>query len=258
MERLPAPVVDRDSHRGVGRRRRGRRYIRLALIGRHRFPVESASVVLSSHYGWVAVALHQRTHRMQNFDLLVTHRVGGERARRLHRSQSQQLQQVVLKHVSQDTGFFVVLAATLDAYRFRGGNLHVRDVMAIPQRLENGVAEAEHQNVLDALFAEVVIDAVDLVLSELIEHEPVQRHRGLEAVAEGFSMTTRTQGRLICVRPPRQLARAEMFQSRLEYTGRDRQVEQSAPILLRRPVFDLLQALLDVGVGNVLVKSPPA
>ena len=40
---------------------------------------------------------------------------------------------------------FVEAAATLDAERFRGGDLHVVDVVAIPERLENAVAEAQDQ-----------------------------------------------------------------------------------------------------------------
>ena len=53
----------------------------------------------------------------------------------------------------------------LDAERLGDGDLHVVDVAAIPDRLEDAVAEAEHQDVLDGLLAEVVIDPVDLVLA---------------------------------------------------------------------------------------------
>ncbi len=57
----------------------------------------------------------------------------------------------------------VVAAALLDADRFRHRDLHVVDVAAVPDRLEDAVGEAEDQDVLDGLFAQVVIDAVDLV-----------------------------------------------------------------------------------------------
>src|SRR5207302_6035999 len=46
------------------------------------------------------------------------------------------------------------------------GDLHAVDVAAIPNRLEDAVAEPENQNVLDSLFAEIVIDPVNLVFLE--------------------------------------------------------------------------------------------
>ena len=58
------------------------------------------------------------------------------------------------------------------------------DVLAAPHRLEDRVREAEDQDVLDRLLAEVVVDAEDLVLGELLVHEPVQLARGLPAAAE--------------------------------------------------------------------------
>ena len=60
----------------------------------------------------------------------------------------------------------VVAAAALDADRLGDGDLHVVDVAAVPDRLEDAVGEAEDHQVLDGLLAEVVIDAVDLLLVE--------------------------------------------------------------------------------------------
>jgi hypothetical protein len=37
-------------------------------------------------------------------------------------------------------------------------------MIAVPQRLEDAVGEAQHQDVLDGFFAEEVIDAIDLIL----------------------------------------------------------------------------------------------
>jgi hypothetical protein len=39
-------------------------------------------------------------------------------------------------------------------------------MLAAPQRLEDTVAEAEGQNVLNRLLAEIMIDAIDLLLVE--------------------------------------------------------------------------------------------
>src|SRR6476661_6241587 len=91
---------------------------------------------------------------------------------------------MVLEHVAQNAGFLVVLATPFDTHRFGGGDLHVRDVVAIPERLEDRIRKAEYENVLDALFTEVVIDAIDLVLTEFVEDEPVERARRLEVASE--------------------------------------------------------------------------
>ena len=72
----------------------------------------------------------------------------------------------------------------LDADGFRGGDLHVIDVAAIPHRLEHAVAEPEHQHVLHCFLAEVVIDAIHLLLVEVLVREPVQRARAVEVDAE--------------------------------------------------------------------------
>ncbi len=82
------------------------------------------------------------------------------------RDERQQLEQVVLHHVAQRARRVVVAAALLDADRLGDGDLHVVDVAAVPERLEDAVGEAEHQDVLDGLLAQVVVDAVDLVLVE--------------------------------------------------------------------------------------------
>ena len=56
----------------------------------------------------------------------------------------------------------------LDADGLGGGDLHVIDVAPVPDRLEHAVAEAEHEQVLDGFLAEIVIDAIDLVLVEVL------------------------------------------------------------------------------------------
>ena len=62
-------------------------------------------------------------------------------------------------------GRVVELAAPLDADRLGHGDLHVVDVIAVPQRLEDAVGEPEHHDVLDRLLAEIMVDAIDLALS---------------------------------------------------------------------------------------------
>ena len=68
-------------------------------------------------------------------------------------------------NMSRSTPTLVVVAgAVSDAHVLRHGDLHMVDVVAVPERLEDRVGEARHQDVLHGLLAEVVIDAVDLAL----------------------------------------------------------------------------------------------
>ena len=58
------------------------------------------------------------------------------------------------------------------------------DVVAVPQRLEDAVGEAQGEDVLDGLLAEIVVDPVDLVLPEHRGELGAERPRGVEVVAE--------------------------------------------------------------------------
>ena len=66
---------------------------------------------------------------------------------------------MVLHHVAEHAGRVVVAAAALDVDRLGDVELDVVDVVLVPQRLEHAVGEAERQQVLHRLLAEVVIDA---------------------------------------------------------------------------------------------------
>ena len=98
-----------------------------------------------------------------------------EADRRLHRDQRQQLEQMVRHHVAQRAGCVVEAAAVADAEFLVDRDLHVVDVVAVPDRLEHAVGEAQHQDVLDGLLAEIVIDPVDLVLVDELQQFAVQR-----------------------------------------------------------------------------------
>src|SRR5215813_5989733 len=58
------------------------------------------------------------------------------------------------------------------------------DVIAVPQRLEDLVGEAQDEEVLDRLLPEVMIDAIDLVLIEVAPELPVERAGALDVVAK--------------------------------------------------------------------------
>ncbi len=121
---------------------------------------------------------------MQDLRLFIAHRVGLEGNGRLHGGQRDQLQNVIRHHVAQRAGMVVIAAALLHAQRLRHGDLHVVDVAAIPDRLEDAVGEAEDQNILHRLLAQVMIDAIDLVFVQHLADFAVERARRIQIVPE--------------------------------------------------------------------------
>jgi hypothetical protein len=73
---------------------------------------------------------------------------GVERDRLLHGGQREQLQQVVLDDVAGGADAVVVARAAADADVLGHGDLHVVDVVGVPDRLEHLVGEPERQHVL--------------------------------------------------------------------------------------------------------------
>ena len=91
---------------------------------------------------------------------------------------------VVGHHVAQRAGVIEIAAASFDADGFGHRDLHVIDVAAVPDRLENSVGETERHDVLDGLFAQIVIDAVDLLFVDFFEQLLVQRLGRFQIVPE--------------------------------------------------------------------------
>ena len=97
---------------------------------------------------------------------MVADHVGVHRPGGLHRRHAEQLEHVVLHHVAQRAGLLVVARAGADPFLLGHGDLDVVDVLLVPERLEDRVAEPHDHDVLDGLLAEVVVDPEDLSLVE--------------------------------------------------------------------------------------------
>jgi len=80
--------------------------------------------------------------------------------------------------MSQCAGRVVEAAPMPDTEFFIHGNLDVVDMVAIPYRLEHAVGEAQHQDVLHRLLAEIMIDPIDLLLFHQFEQFAVERSSG--------------------------------------------------------------------------------
>ena len=126
----------------------------------------------------------ERLDRAEHLHLLVANRLGVGADRRLHREEADDLQQVVLHDVADRARLLVELAAARDAEALGHRDLHAAHVVAVPDRLEERVAEAEEQQVLHRFLAQVVIDAEDRGLVEDAVQGAVQLARGREVAAE--------------------------------------------------------------------------
>ena len=93
---------------------------------------------------------------------------------------------MILDHVSQHTGVVVVTATTFNSQIFENADLDVIDVVPVPKRLEYGVGESENQDILDGVFAEIVIDSEYLIFVQDRVRQIVQCTRRFVIGAERF------------------------------------------------------------------------
>ncbi len=126
----------------------------------------------------------ERQHRPEDLVLLLADGLGLQRGGRLHRGERQHLEEVRHDHVAEGAGGLVEGRALLEAECLRYVDLHVVDVVAVPDRLEQAVGEAEGQDVLRGLLAQEVVDAEDLLLVEHLVQLGVERHGRGEIGAE--------------------------------------------------------------------------
>ena len=168
----PAPVVDLEPHRRVGLRRG---------VGRDAGDLAVAVVLAADVVGGVG-----RRHRVVDGDEGVLDRVGIARRGRLGRRGADDLHQVVDDDVAERADRVVEVASVVDAELLGHRDLHARHVVAVPDGLEDRVGEAQEEDLGDAELPEVVVDAVELALVEVLVHLRGQRARRLEVVAEGL------------------------------------------------------------------------
>ncbi|CWP35380.1 Uncharacterised protein [Neisseria meningitidis] len=74
---------------------------------------------------------------------------------------------MVLHHIAQRAGNVVKLTALFHTELFGDGQLHAFDIFIVPQRLEHYIGKTQRKQVLQAFFAKVVVDAVNLPFFEI-------------------------------------------------------------------------------------------
>ena len=184
----PAPVFDLQPHRGIGLRARLGIDALFVAIAHHML----ASTMPGPYWPRTAFRIGSG-NGPPHLHFFAPHGLGLKARWRLHGHKAQQLHHVVLHHVAQRAGLLVERPAAFHAQRLGGRDLHMVDVIPVPDRLKDAVGKAENQNVLYRLFAQVVVDAEDLVLVEDGVHLLVELARRVESWPNGFSMTTATR-----------------------------------------------------------------
>ena len=79
------------------------------------------------------------------------------------------------EHVPDGSGLFVIEATMFHSEGFGYGNLDVIDILPVPYGFKNSIGEAKHQNVLHGFFAQIMINAVDLVFMEDVSQRVIER-----------------------------------------------------------------------------------
>src|ERR1700727_2372962 len=170
----PTPVLNLQPYCCVSFRDGAGIHSRLLPIARYAFPVDHAGTILPTNGESCCILDTHWPNGSKYLHLLFAHRIRIKRYWGLHRSQGQQLKQMVRHHIAQGAGFFVERRAVLDSNRFSRGDLHIVDVVSVPHRFEQRVAEAEDEDVLHCLFAEIVVNTVDRFLVEYSMHDVIQ------------------------------------------------------------------------------------
>ena len=93
---------------------------------------------------------------------------------------------MVLHHVAQGASAFVIAGASPDAQRFRRRDLHMVDVVRVPQRRENGVGKSQNQDVLGRFLAEKMVDPIGLLFCKRIVDDTIKLARRRKIRSERF------------------------------------------------------------------------
>ena len=123
-------------------------------------------------------------NRIDDLDLLLSHVFRRVQARRLHRDKREHLEKMRLNHVADRARLIVERGALSNRNRLCRRDLHVVDVLLIPNRLEDRVREAQDKHRLHEFLAEIVIDAIDRLFFKCTAEAAIQTRGTHGIVAE--------------------------------------------------------------------------
>ena len=137
---------------------------------------------------------------------------------------------MVLNHVADRARGIVIRTSPAGHAHFLGhGDLHRGNVPPVPDRFEDRVPQAEGQDVLDRFLAEVMVDPIDLVLTQHPRDVTIESAGTLEVVAERLLDDNPAPGAFLVLGID-QAGLAELFDDRREELGGDGEIEQPVSV----------------------------
>lgn len=124
--------------------------------------------------------------RLEDLDLFVTDGLRVEGNGSLHGQEGQDLQEMVLHDVSDYADGVEIAAAAFGAEALFERDLDALDVVSVPGSVQELVTEAQNQEVLDELLAQVVVDSEQFFLFEQGGQVLLQLVGRGQIVAEGL------------------------------------------------------------------------
>ncbi len=153
---------------------------------------------------------------------------------------------MILDHVAQLPGLVEIAPAPFDPHLLGHGDFHVGDMVLVPLGLEQAVGEAQGDQVLHRLLAQVMVDAVDAVLGEHPGHRIVDRARGRQVVTDGLLQ-----------HHPRALGQADSRQVAADAAiDGGRRGEVGDQLILRADVFEQRRVVLGLEKIHAQVVQP--
>ena len=173
----PAPIVDeafeRDEGLGVG------------------FRIDARLLAVAYELAAHSIPRIDRRQRAEDFVLLFADRTGRKRGRRLHRHESENLEEVCDHHVTIGAGLLVESDPVADVEGLRHVDLHMIDEIAVPDRLEQAIGEPKGEDVLRRLLAQEMVDAEICSSANTLCKASLSAIALSRSVPNGFSMMTR-------------------------------------------------------------------
>ena len=93
---------------------------------------------------------------------------------------------MVLNHVAGCADPVVVTGATTNPDIFGHSDLHVVNIIVVPEGFKHRVGESDRQNILNGLFSQIVVDAKNTARREDTVHQSIEPLSAFQIVTKGF------------------------------------------------------------------------
>ena len=149
----PAPVVDIQLEGRIGFRGALFGDALFVKVARHIVVADPAPAILGAEGVGMDGVLGYRADGFEYFYLFVTDGFSVQVRRRFHGHQGEELEQMALDHIAQGPRSVVEFTPAFNAGNLSMRNLHMVDVVSVPQRLQQQVGKAEHKHILHGFLA---------------------------------------------------------------------------------------------------------